>query len=125
MRPLLFQGLGVLVLLGTAAWAGQIAQAKDDKALVDCLKQLQSAAAGERAKAAEKLALRLALGGLQTREKRAVASGLIKALTDENPLVRRAAARALGGLDPGAKPALTALQKALEDTSPLVRCAAA
>jgi sugar lactone lactonase YvrE len=50
---------------------------------------------------------------------------LAKALSDENALIRKRAALALGKLGPGAAPAAPALRKALADSDPDVRTAAA
>ena len=52
-------------------------------------------------------------------------AGLVKALQDDNALVRKRAAIALGRLGPGARAAVPALEKALHDADADVRAAAA
>src|SRR5579883_1822192 len=53
------------------------------------------------------------------------AAELAKALADDNALIRKRAALALGRLGPQAAPAAAALRKALSDSDPDVRSAAA
>jgi HEAT repeat protein len=58
------------------------------------------------------------------RESDVVVPALAEVLKDEDPYVRRDAARALGEFGPAAKPAVPALQAALGDKEPGVRKAA-
>ncbi len=59
------------------------------------------------------------------KESKVAVAALIEALSDEDSVVRRDAARALGGFGHAAQPALPALKAHLDDAEPSVRKAAA
>jgi HEAT repeat protein len=112
--------VGLCLLMGATGWAA--GDTKDD--VPTLLKSLKSSDAKKRTSAAEELGH---IGSIRAADAKDAIPALYDVLKkDRSANVRKAAATALGKMDPDPKEAVPALTKVLkEDKSPAVRAAAA
>lgn len=114
--------LGCLMLLGICASPRALAEPKKED-VPALIKELKSKSAKARVGAAEDLGH---LGAVRANDVKDAVPALLEVLKkDRDPDVRRAAAVALGKVDPDPKLAVPVLTEALKDKKPAVRIAVA